>query len=528
LDSLNRAWKRRYSSFAEIAPGKTFGRPYTEMTAFMHFFTERANAHAKLRYDTIKAVDPAHPVTVHGGQPSTYYTGEMQGWYAMPLDRGNDWAFAEEIDGVGFSSFPKWSNQDDTTFAVRVSIGASAARSKNKRLWLSELQGGRSSIGFTEPHFAVDAKSQQRWLWNGIAGGADTVLFWCWRDEVFGRESNGFGIIGNDGHKDERIAALKRTGEILVKYEALFNGYRPREGEAGVLFSPQTYYLYAAQEGKAERVFAAMEGYCRALSRLNIPYTVVEEEHLASLDGLKILFIPKTLVLAERTEPILKAFVENGGTLVCESEFGSFNTAGIYRYPEDRFISQLTGAREIGRRNLPKGDGEKPAAIAFRYAGEDISLAPAQWLTPFTHKKGTVFASDAEGALGVEVSCGKGRVILIGTYLGENNKDNPQLERFVNAVTRTAKVAPPVTVLEPLPAGRNFVQAIAGDSQKKKVVFVFFPRECDCKKTSLSFSPDYFNSGKLMDIVSGQSVTVRNGDCDVPNNNLALAILAEA
>ena len=62
--------------------------------------------------------------------------------------------------------------------------------------------------------------------------------------------------------------------------------------QVGVLFSPQTYYLHWAQEGSAQRVSSALQGYARALVRSSIPYLVVEEEHLDVLDGLKVLFLP--------------------------------------------------------------------------------------------------------------------------------------------------------------------------------------------------------------------------------------------
>jgi beta-galactosidase len=528
LDGLNRDWKRRYSKWEEIMPGKQSGRPYTEMTSYMHFLTERANAHALTRFQTLKAADPAHPVTVHGAQPSPYYAGDMSSpHHVFPLDRGNDWAFAEGIDGVGFSSFPKWGNQDDTTFGVRVSIGASSASSRGKCMWLSELQGGRSSTGFMEPHAVVDAKSQQRWLWNGIAGGADTVLFWCWRDEVFGTESNGFGIIGGDGHREERVAALRRAGKMLVDHEALLAGYNPLSGSIGVLFSPQTYYLYGAQDGKAGRVFSAMEGYCRALTRLNLPYRMVEEEHLEALGDLKILFVPKTLVLGEKQQAALEAFVKNGGTLVCESECGSFDPAGLYRYPEDRWLAKLSGVREIGRRNLELAAGETiPRASSYRVGKLTAKLASAQWITPLSGP-GTVLATHPEGALAMEVACGKGRIILIGTYLGENNRDSVELERFVGALVEGAGVENPAAVVSPLPAARNFVQLIAGKSGSKRVLFVFFPRECVCDSTKLRLSPTFMASGRLKDAVSGRVVEVRGGQANVKNTDLAFAMLVE-
>jgi len=528
LDGLNRAWKRRYSKWEEVVPGKQAGRPYTEMTSYMYFLTERANAHARRRYETQKAVDAVHPITVHGGQPTPYYAGDMAApHYVFPLDRGNDWAFAETIDGVGFSSFPKWGNQDDTTFGVRVSIGASCASSRGKRMWLSELQGGRSSTGFMEPHAVVDANSQQRWLWNGIAGGADTVLFWCWRDEVFGTESNGFGIIGGDGHRDERVAALKKTGKLLAEHEALLDAYKPLRGAIGVLFSPQTYYLYGAQEGKAGRVFGAMEGYCRALTRLNLPYRVVEEEHLDLLGELKILFIPKCLVLGPEQEAALEAFVKNGGVLVCESETGAFDPAGIYRYPADRFLAKLTGVVEIGRRNLKILPGQTvPEATPYRIGKITASLSAAQWVTPLSGA-GTVLAAHEDGALAMEVACGKGRVVLIGTYLGEHNRDSVELEKFVGALVEGAGVRGPVSVVTPLPKQRNFVQLVAGKSGEKNVLFVFFPRECVCESTMLRFSADFMIDGSWRDAVSGQIVEVKGGKAKVKNTDLDFAMLVQ-
>ena len=96
------------------------------------------------------------------------------------VNRGNDWALAEVLDGIGCSSFPQWAGIDDADFGMRIDMVRSAAG--KKKLWLSELQGGRAAVGF-EIFGKVHASRQQRWLWNGLASGADTLLIWCWRDE---------------------------------------------------------------------------------------------------------------------------------------------------------------------------------------------------------------------------------------------------------------------------------------------------------------------------------------------------------
>ena len=139
-------------------------------------------------------------------------------WHEIPetsLNRGNDWFFADEMDGIGCSSFPTWFHFSDADLAMRIECVRSAAR--GKRVWLSELQGGRARARIRKPRSCA-AASQQRWIWTGISSGADTILFWCWRDEVFGSESSGFGLIGSDGLAEPRLAAMRKTARVLDQY----------------------------------------------------------------------------------------------------------------------------------------------------------------------------------------------------------------------------------------------------------------------------------------------------------------------
>ena len=502
LEGLNKAWKRRYGSWDEVMPGKLPDRPYTEMMAFERFLTWRANQHGKARYEIMKALDPNHPVTVHAASPSPLWPGSMER-YDHAINRGNDWFFADDLDGVGCSSFPKWFGMDDADFAIRVEFVKSAAR--DKLVWLSEVQGGRSAIGFNI-YNDVDALSQQRWIWNGIACGADTILFWCWRDEVFGRESSGFGIAGYDGLAEQRLSAMKETGKIIEKHSDLLAGYKPAKPEVGVMFSPQSYYLNWAQEGNANRTMNGLLGYCRGLARQSIPYLVVEEEHLDSLTGLKTLFLPRTIVTDKSVEDALSGFVKNGGTLVCESECGAFSPEGLYRYPEDRFTTRLTGISEVGRRHL------KTDSIRAIVNGQELNLNVSQWLTPWQRTKGKVLAENKDGALMIDVPVGKGRVILCGSYFGDAylKKWTADFEKFINLTIRSAGWKPKVEVVSPKPDSSSFVYVKWGESSGKKLVFVFFPPSQDV--VHLRFQREFFASKRVKDIISNREVSIVDSD----------------
>ena len=540
LAGLNRAWKRRYGRWDEVHPGRYTGLPYTEMMAFEHFLTVRADRHAQARYDVIKPLDPKRPVTVHADAPSPLKSGSPDD---QPINRGNDWAFADGLDGVGCSSFPKWSCLDDADFGMRIECVKSAAR--DKCVWLSELQGGRAARGF-QVHQPVDALSQQRWIWNGIGCGADTIIFWCWRDEVFGSESAGFGLAGDDGLAPERLAAMKVTGGLLRKHRKLIDGYWPSRPQVGVLFSPQSYYLNWAQDGNADLCRKAFQGYARALVRNSIPYAVVEEAHLAALRGMKILFMPRTLVVDDATAGALEKFVRGGGTLVAESECGAFGSNGLYRYPADRFTARLAGIREVGRRSLP---GE---TIRAALDGRELSLGVAQWLTPWTKGRGGTRALSqvADGAAIAEVPLGKGKLVLCGAYLGEAYlaRWTADFEVFIDRLVRGAGWRPQVQVLSPRPDKDSFVYTKFGDSCGRRVAFVFFPPGRD--EAALGFRKGFWDGhargqgpgarrGKgparggapaVRDIISGRKVVMEAAPdghrCRLPAGAWRFAVLA--
>lgn len=521
LDELNRVWMRRYNTFEEILPGKMHDRTYTEMNSWQHFRTWNCDDHGKNRYDAIKKIDPKHDVTVHAATPSPLMNG---GATEHALDRGNDWELAKNLDGIGCSSFPKWFGLDDASFGMRIEFVHSAA--KGKKIWLSEIQGGRAAIGFSS-YENVDAASQQRWIWNGIACGADKILFWCWRDEVFGRESGGFGIIGRDGLADDRVKGLQNTRKVIDENKAVLSTYSPNKKiEAGILFSPQSYYLTWSQEGTAKKSTSAMEGYARALVRSSIPYKVIEENNLDELKDLKILFLPRILVFSDSLTKALTNFVDDGGTLVCESETGAFTPEGFYRYPEERFLFNMVGAEEIGRRDIANG------LIPLDLSTHTVEMPTFQWLTPLIgNQPQKILSKHKDGALVAEFSYGEGRIIYLGSYFGESylNLWNSGFEQLISYACLTAGVKDLVEVLSPRPTQAEFLYVKHGLANNKRVIFLFFPENFQTAQLRLNIDSAF--SGSFKELFSEEIIQAKK-DADgwllkVEASSYSLSVLEE-
>ncbi len=521
LDGLNRAWERRYGAWDEVVPGKRPGRVYTEMMAFEEFLMHRSVEHAKERYRIVKAANPGKPVTVHGGKPTVLYGSDAYGGEnpSTALHRGNDWGFAEEIDGVGTSSFPVWENIDHADFMARIDFVRAAAEANGKALWLSELQGGRSADGFNPQH-AVSAAVQQRWIWSGLAAGADTVLFWCWRDEIFGRESGGFGIIGADGRAEERTEALARTGAVLTGYDPILSAYRLPGAQIGIWFSPRGYFHSWCEDGDASRPMRALQGVARVCIRSSFPYTIVEEDHLEALRGLKVLFMPRGLVVDDPASDALAAFVDAGGTLVVESEAGAFGANGVYRYPHERFLATRFGITEVGRRPLPAD------VVPIAVGGETRFLPATQWATPYEN-----------GSLSQEIAYGKGRVIALGLYCAEayyaGSRETEgsfaaaagEYERFVSAIVESAGVDRAARIVEAY-SDAPLAHLRIGYAGKTPVVYVI--AEGPRRALTIEVSDPKLAAalqGGVIDLLTRRSMTMRDRLIVIPPSEWGVTVL---
>jgi len=459
LDGLNAAWKRRYCDWADVMPGKLPKRPYTEMMAFEQFLQWRAAEHMRFRAEIIKRADPRHVVTGHGAQPSAHMAGDAEN---HAINRGNDWELVEPLDGVGCSHFPFWFAMSDADFGVRVECTRSAAG--DKTVWVSELQGGSARQGF-DVRPSVEAKPQQRWVWNGFGRGAKAVIFWCWRDEFFGRESSGYGLAGRDGLADERIALMKETGGILREHDALLEAYKPDPAKVGVLFDPNGYNLEWAQDGAAIRARDSVIGYLTALEHLQIPYTVVESSHLAALKGLRALIAPFPLAVPDAAAGPIADFVRGGGTVLVESEASAYTEQGIYRYPAaERPLAAALEIADLGRRPL------KDDAFVLILKKEAYELRAGVWVTPLDATGADVLACDAAAhVLATSRKLGKGTVIALGTFLGKKYTEARYdgFERFLAQIIAAAGGLPDLEVRGAAP-----LQWRSGPAGDKRLLFI--------------------------------------------------------
>ncbi|MBI5723320.1 MAG: beta-galactosidase [Planctomycetes bacterium] len=434
LEGVSRAWQRRYCSWDDVFPGRVINHPYTEMMEFTRFLVDRATKHIKMRYDAIRSRDKTHLISAHCGGPSIDSAGGNE---EQALCRGNDWDLADQLDGYGCSHFPFWGEGfDDAGFGTRVECTRSANR--GKVVWVSELQGGTARGGIFAFR-SVTANPQQRWVANGMARGAKGVIFWCWRDEVFGAESSGFGLSGWDGLAKDRLAAMKKTGAFIGKHKEIIDAYQPDPARVGVLFVPDNYLLKFADRGPAPDAAEAVKGCSLALERLGMPYEFVEARHLDVLKKLDVLLMPWPLIVPDTTAKAILKFIKRGGRVLLEGEADAFDELGFYRYPDERPFMRALGLHDLGRRQL--ADNE---SISVDIGDEQICLPLDNFITPLSVPSGSrVLARSSAGQpLMVRKSVGRGAAYVLGGFAARPyfRQRNSDFERLVRCICDDAGV----------------------------------------------------------------------------------------
>lgn len=504
LDGLNTAWQRRYCSWEDVMPGKLPGRPYTDMVEFERFLTRRAAQHMAFRYQQLRSQDPRHPILAHCPYPSTMSVG-ME--YEQALSRGNDWDHVDALDGYGCSHFPLGKHFEEVDFGTRTESVRSAARGKT--MWVSELQGGSARYGFSTME-SVPADMQQRCIWSGYARGAKAILFWCWRDEVFGCESSGFGLVGNDGLATERLQAMLKTSAILHKHNDLLEAYQPDDPKVGVLFEEGNYHLDWAQNGSAtQQASSSLVGYLRGLERIQVPYEVVDGHHLDILKLLNVLILPWPMVIPPTAAQAILAWVEAGGTLLTESELDAFDQRGFYQVPgEERTFATALGIRSLGRRLMRD---ETTLTVALN--DKRIELRPSVWLEPLASERADVLARMPNGdSLLLHRKVGKGQVFALGTYAGYAYWKQ-RYSGFEDFLREIVKVGAGFHDLRTSYAGDEILVWRTGRSGNSRLLFVLNTGET--QTVTFTGPAHLFSQAEYVeDLVTGTRLPIRYADAE--------------
>ena len=206
-------WSQEYRSFNEVIvpaftaveqPGRHTHNPGL-LLDYQRFSSDSIVRYQKLQIDLIRA---------HSSAPITH---NFMGHFA-DIDL---YDLASDLDFISWDNYPanQWGHSTAGSTAMAHDITRGTKRSN---FWVMEQLSGPCGWAVLGP---TPAPGQIRlWSYQGIAHGADAIVYFRWRAARFGTEQYWYGILDHDGQPRRRYDEISGVGTELAKLSDELDG----------------------------------------------------------------------------------------------------------------------------------------------------------------------------------------------------------------------------------------------------------------------------------------------------------------
>jgi beta-galactosidase len=309
VEQVARTWNRySYSSFDDIDPPYNFGG-YSDSLDWLQFRIDDAFELFHWRTELIRKLDPKHLVIAHG------VAGTLE---SLPSSTHNEWRSASDVDVWGFTFVA--SRKGDEPWKQYQAVDLVRAGSRGKPFWHAEAEAGPlwmqpQVIHRPRDDGRIPDETDVR-LWNLVscAGGATGILYPRWRPLLDGPLFGAFGPFGMDGSVTPRAEMAGKFARWANSHASLWKSH-PVKGDIGLVFAPESELFNYVQQGDTNFYAQSIRGAYQAFFDSNIQADFVAVDNLAEH---KIVYLPYPVMLKKETVDKLRAYVEQGGTLISE------------------------------------------------------------------------------------------------------------------------------------------------------------------------------------------------------------------
>jgi len=474
LEALNEAWYRHFQSWDEVEPNRLSTiLSFSDYIDWKTFIVDKLGEDLRERYAAVKAGAPGKLATSHAAGVGLFASPH---WWEGQSD---DWTMAAQVDYYGTSFYPKHSafvDRDPLWRGALLDFTRSFGFADGRKGFvIGELQSGFGTIALNvSPEVTPD--DLRIWTWSALARGAKGVHYYAFYPMSTGYESGGFGMINLDGTLTERSKEAGRIAQVVNRNQKLFLDSRPPLAEVAVIYNPLAHFVGGRQRqaayGGPQGEVAGIErdsllGIYKALWPKNISLDFVHIEHMTaeSLRQYKLVYLPYPLMLPESSVAVLRGYVQAGGRLVAEARPGWNNERGrASEIIPGLGLHELFGAREAAIETAPQG--------RTRIVFEGGASVNARWyqerIEPLKAEARVVGRFENGWAAAVEAPFGKGRTLLVGSYISAayQTAPSPEAEKWFAGLLDWAGVQAPLVA-------EGGVEARWLESGGDRLLFVF-------------------------------------------------------
>lgn len=307
LENLNHQWWSAFWShtitdWEQIhAPGPLGEQSVHGLTLdWKRFVTHQVVDFMKVERDAVKAVNPEIPVT----------TNFMYDFYEY-----NYFKFKDQLDLVCWDAYPQWKAGDNTEIAADFALWHDVMRSIKGQPFLL-MESTPSYTNWTPVSRMKRPGMHMASSMSAVAHGSNSVQYFQFRKSRGCSEKFHGAVVDHYGKSDTRVFRdVQAVGERLEQIDQVCQS--TVNARVALVFDMENRWALEGAAGPrncgihyAEQV----RSHYRALWRMGIPVDVVDEE--CDISKYEVVIAPMLYMLRAGFEEKLRAFVEQGGTLV--------------------------------------------------------------------------------------------------------------------------------------------------------------------------------------------------------------------
>ncbi len=419
IEVLNEKFGKAWTDFSTVMP-PTFWRDYAEMFLWRQWAFEAVAQRVKMVAQTIRSIDKIHPIMSHVGCSMIVQD--------IACDSSDDYLTAKTVDFYG-CSLPINIYPETMKDASQGSMICDWLRAVDNKFWCHEIYP--IWAGWNP---SPDRSFQRRQLWTALACGAKGIVFWQYRSERFGDESNGHGLREINGTPTERSEIAEEFANVLAREGEQFTKTSVPKSKIAILYDRQCDLL--------SRIQCMQDDLINEKAKIDYPYKLaiqgtylglwltdsrsdwLSTNNLHLLSQYSCIIVSSLELVDQRIVAALAEFVEQGGKLIVEFPFASRgeNTWVLPNRPGFG-AKEFLGVSEKIRLNIERDEIVIPNYETFIVADTKVTFEPA----PDAQILG--YWRDGSVAI-VKNAYGRGQVLSIGGSISiATMSQEPELAR---------------------------------------------------------------------------------------------------